>query len=109
MIAGHTQVIDGALLKANASKDSLEIKQVSKGVDEYLSENIKANTNTTPACQTYRADDGNNTWMAMMNQTRQLKELDTRYQRQEKIMKRCQAVKEQIPEQQNTLQSQRSG
>ena len=28
MIAGHTQAIDGALLKANASKDSLEIKQM---------------------------------------------------------------------------------
>ena len=44
MIAGHTQAIDGAFLKANASKDSLEIKQVSNSVDEYLLENIKANT-----------------------------------------------------------------
>jgi transposase len=41
MVAGHTQAIDGALLKANASKDSLEIKQVSKSVDDYLLENTK--------------------------------------------------------------------
>ncbi len=48
MIAGHTQAIDGAFLKANASKDSLEIKQVSTSVDEYLLENIKANTTPPP-------------------------------------------------------------
>src|SRR5215210_2444728 len=44
MVAGHTQAIDGAFLKANASKDSLEIKKVDTSVDEYLLEQIKANT-----------------------------------------------------------------
>jgi transposase len=85
MIAGHTQAIDGAFLKANASKDSLEIKQVNKSVDEYLLENIKANTSPRRPAKHNRADeeqqhmDGNDE-----EQTRQLKELDTRYQRQEK-------------------------
>ena len=85
MIAGHTQAIDGALLKANASKDSLEIKQVSKGVEEYLSENIKANTTPRRPAKHNRADeeqqhmDGDDE-----DQTWQLKELDTRYQRQER-------------------------
>ncbi len=85
MIAGHTQALDGAFLKANASKDSLEIKQVSKSVDDYLLENIKANTSPRRPARHNRADeeqqhmDGDDE-----EQTRQLKELDTRYQRQEK-------------------------
>jgi transposase len=85
MIAGHTQALDGAFLKANASKDSLEIKQVSKSVDDYLLENIKANTSPRRPARHNRADekqqhmDGDDE-----AQTRQLKELDTRYQRQEK-------------------------
>lgn len=85
MIAGHTQAIDGALLKANASKDSLEIKQVSNGVEEYLSDNIKANTKPRRPVKHNKADDdqqhmdGDNE-----DQEKQLKELDTRYQRHEK-------------------------
>jgi transposase len=85
MIAGHTQALDGAFLKANASKDSLEIKQVNKSVDEYLLENIKANTLPRRPAKHNRADedqqqmDGDDD-----EQRRQLKELDTRYQRQGK-------------------------
>lgn len=85
MIAGHTQALDGAFLKANASKDSLEIKQVHQSVDEYLLENIKANTSPRRPAKINRAReeqqkmDGDDE-----QQTRQLKELDTRYQRQSK-------------------------
>jgi len=85
MIAGHTQALDGAFLKANAGKDSLEIKQVSTSVEEYLLENIKANTSPRRPAKLNRADedeqqmDGN-----AGEQTRQLKELDTRYRRQSK-------------------------
>jgi len=85
MIAGHTQAIDGALLKANASKDSLEIKQVSKSVDEYLLENIKANSTPRRPAKHNRADDEQQHMDGDdEEQTRQLKELNTRYQRQEK-------------------------
>ncbi len=85
MIAGHTQALDGAFLKANASKDSLEIKQVSQSVENYLLENIKANTSPRRPAKKNRAEeeqqhmDGDEE-----EQTRQLKDLDTRYQRQEK-------------------------
>lgn len=85
MIAGHTQAIDGAFLKANASKDSLEIKQVNKSVDDYLLANIKANNTPRRPAKINRAEeeqqhmDGDDE-----DQTRQLKELDTRYQRQGK-------------------------
>lgn len=85
MIAGHTQAVDGAFLKANASKDSLEIKQVNKSVDEYLLENIKANTSPRRPAKINRADEGQQQMDGDEGeQTRQLKELDTRYQRQEK-------------------------
>src|SRR6476620_10281862 len=43
MVEGNTQVVDGALLKANASKDSLEVKKVDSSIKEYLLENIRAN------------------------------------------------------------------
>lgn len=85
MIAGHTQALDGAFLKANASKDSLEIKQVSKSVDEYLLENIKANTTARRPAKHNRADEQQQHMKGDdEEQTRQLKELDTRYQRQGK-------------------------
>lgn len=85
MVAGHTQALDGAFLKANASKDSLEIKQVHQSVDDYLLENIKANTSPRRPTRHNRAGeeqqhmDGDD-----QEQARQLKELDTRYQRQGK-------------------------
>jgi len=85
MIAGHTQALDGAFLKANASKDSLEIKQVSQSVDEYLLDNIKANTTPRRPAKHNRADEEQQHMEGDdKEQTRQLKELDTRYQRQEK-------------------------
>ncbi len=85
MIAGHTQAVDGAFLKANASKDSLEIKQVSSSVDEYLLENIKANTTPRRPAKHNRADDDQQHMDGdEAEQTKQLKELDTRYQRQGK-------------------------
>ena len=85
MIAGHTQALDGAFLKANASKDSLEIKQVNKSVDEYLLENIKANTTPRRPAKHNRADDEQRHMDGDdEDQTRKLKELDTRYQRQGK-------------------------
>jgi hypothetical protein len=85
MVAGHTQAIDGALLKANASKDSLEIKQVNKSVDDYLLENIKANTEPRrPAKHNRAAEQQQHMKGNGDQQTKQLKDLDTRYQRQEK-------------------------
>lgn len=93
MIAGHTQAVNGAFLKANASKDSLEIKQVSNSVDEYLLENIKAKTSPGRSAKINRAAEEQQQMDGdKEEQTRQLKELDTRYQRQGKIMKRCRAV-----------------
>jgi len=85
MVSGHTQALDGAFLKANASKDSLEIKQVNQSVDDYLLENIKANTSPRrPAKQNRAEEEQQHMDGDEEEQTRQLKELDTRYQRQSK-------------------------
>jgi transposase len=83
MVAGHTQAIDGAFLKANASKDSLEIKKVDASVDEYLLEQIKANTEPIrPAAINRAPEEQQHMQGDKEEQTRQLKELNTRYERQ---------------------------
>lgn len=83
MVAGHTQAIDGAFLKANASKDSLEIKKVDTSVDEYLLEQIKANTEAIrPAAINRAAEEQQHMKGDKDEQTKQLKELNTRYERQ---------------------------
>ncbi len=85
MVAGHTQAIDGALLKANASKDSLEIKKVDTSIDDYLSEQIKANTEPRRPAAVNRAPEKQQHMQGDKDeQTKQLKELNTRYQRQGK-------------------------
>jgi len=85
MVAGHTQAIDGAFLKANASKDSLEIKKVDTSVEQYLLEQIKANTEPIRPAAINRAQEEQQHMQGDKDeQTRQLKELNTRYERQTK-------------------------
>ena len=85
MVAGHTQAIDGAFLKANASKDSLEIKKVDTSVDDYLLEQIKANTEPIrPAAINKAPEEQQHMQGDKEEQTRQLKDLNTRYERQAK-------------------------
>src|SRR4051812_23911619 len=86
MVQGNTQAVDGALLKANASKDSLEVKKVDSSIEEYLLENIRANKEPRRPAKLNRAShdqqkmDGDKD-----QQQRQLEELDTRYKRQSKL------------------------
>lgn len=86
MVQGKTQAIDGALLKANASKDSLEVKQVDNSIEEYLLENIRANQEPRRPAKINRAsDDQQKMGGDKDEQQRQLEELDTRYKRQSKL------------------------
>ncbi len=85
MVAGHTQAIDGALLKANASKDSLEIKKVDSSIDDYLLDQIKANTEPRrPAAINKAPEEQQHMQGDKDDQAKQLKELNTRYNRQAK-------------------------
>ena len=86
MVQGKTQAIDGALLKANASKDSLEVKQVDNSIEEYLLENIRANQEPRRPAKINRASDDQQKMDGDKDeQQRQLEELDTRYKRQSKL------------------------
>src|SRR4030095_10489306 len=86
MVAGYTQVIDGALLKANASKDSLEVKKVDSSIEEYLLENIRVNKEPRRPAKINRASDDEQKMDGNKDeQQRQLEELNTRYKRQSKL------------------------
>jgi len=83
MVAGHTQAIDGAFLKANASKNSLEIKKADTSVEDYLLEQIKANTEPIrPAAINRAPQEQQHMQGDKEEQEKQLKELNTRYERQ---------------------------
>jgi transposase len=85
MVAGNTQVVDGALLKANAGKDSLEVKKVDSSIKEYLLENIRANKEPRRPAKINRASDDEQKMDGDKDeQQRQLEELNTRYKRQAK-------------------------
>jgi transposase len=86
MVQGSTQVVDGALLKANASKDSLEVKKVDSSIEEYLLENIRANKEPRRPAKINRASDDQQKMNGDKDeQQRQLEQLDTRYKRQSKL------------------------
>jgi hypothetical protein len=86
MVAGKTQAIDGALLKANAGKDSLEVKKVDSTIEEYLLENIRANQEPRRPSKINRASDDEQKMDGDKDeQQRQLEELNTRYKRQSKL------------------------
>jgi IS5 family transposase len=88
MVSGKTQAIDGALLKANASKDSVEVKQVNETIEEYLLENIKANGSARRPAKHDKANvDDKKMKGDDEQQQRDLKELNTRYKRQEETYK----------------------
>jgi transposase len=88
MVSGKTQAIDGALLKANASKDSLEVKQVNETIEEYLLQNIKANSEARrPAKNDKASGDDKKMKGDDEEQRRDLNELNTRYKRQEQNYK----------------------
>jgi transposase len=85
MVQGKTQVVDGALLKANASKDSLEVKKVDSSIEEYLLENIRANREPRRPAKINRASDDEQKMDGDKDeQQRQLEELNIRYKRQAK-------------------------
>jgi IS5 family transposase len=88
MVSGKAQAIDGALLKANANKDSLEVKEVNETIDEYLLQNIKANREARRPAKHDRASDEDKKMKGDDDQQqRDLNELNTRYKRQEENYK----------------------
>jgi transposase len=81
MVKGETQAIDSALVKANASMESLEVKQVPQQLKQYLAESKQLNDDETPR---YKAKEDKSTQeqRTMQADPAKLKELESRYARQ---------------------------
>jgi len=75
MVSGHTQAIDSAYIKANASMSSVERKQPVEGVNEYLRKSGEENEGPRRKAKGDKADEDQKSITSSENE---LKELDTR-------------------------------
>src|SRR5512145_303111 len=75
MVAGHTQAIDAAFVKANASLDSLEIKKAPCDPDEYINQSFSLNEEPIRKASNDRSNSDQNTMKA---QKRELDEINRR-------------------------------
>jgi len=75
MVAGHTQAIDSAYIKANASLDSLEKKQPEQSVEEYIAKTYGENKDESPRrkAKQDKSNKGQRTIQSDKNQLRDLK------------------------------------
>jgi transposase len=75
MVAGHTQAIDSAYIKANASLDSLEKKRPSQSVEEYIAKTYGENEEEKPRrkAKQDKSSKGQRTIQSDKNQLRDLK------------------------------------
>jgi transposase len=75
MVAGHTQAIDSAYIKANASLDSLEKKQPEQSVEDYIANTYGENEDEQPRrkAKQDKSNKGQRTIQSDKNQLRDLK------------------------------------
>jgi len=75
MVAGHTQAVDSAYIKANASLDSLEKKQPKQSVEEYIANTYDENEEEKPRRKVKqdKSNKGQRTIQSDKNQLRDLK------------------------------------
>jgi transposase len=75
MVAGHTQAIDSAYIKANASLDSLEKKQPKESLEEHISRTYNENSDEQPRrkAKQDKSSKGQRTIQSDKNQLRDLK------------------------------------
>jgi transposase len=78
MVAGHTQAIDSAYIKANASMDSIEQKQPSQSVNEFISKSAEENHVPLRKAKENKADEEQKT---ITSNQKELNELATRNKR----------------------------
>ena len=74
LVAGHTQAVDSAYIKANASLDSLEVKQPQSSAQEYLNEIYKENKGPRRKAKQDKSDKNQR---SIQSSKRQLKDLKT--------------------------------
>ena len=84
MVSGHTQAIDSAYIKANASMDSIELKQPSQSIDGFL--NKMSSENFTPLRKS-KEDKASEEQKTISASEQELNELRTRNKRFEENKK----------------------
>ena len=84
MVAGHTQAIDSAYIKANASMDSIELKQPAQSINEFVSKSDEENFTPLRKSKNDKASDEQKTLTAS---EQELNELSTRNKRFEEKKK----------------------
>jgi len=93
MVSGHTQAIDSALVKANASIDSLEAKEVTATIEDHLQDCLRTNNRPDRKAKINRAPEEQQKMTGDdESQKKQLEELNTRYKRQANDYKEHQPV-----------------
>jgi transposase len=81
MVNGETQAIDSALVKANASMESLEVKQVPQELKQYIATSKELNDDGVPRHKA-KEDKSTPEQRTMQADESKLKELESRYARQ---------------------------
>jgi transposase len=73
MVAGHTQAIDAAFVKANASMDSLEIKKAPCDPEEYINQSFSLNEEPIRKAEKDRSNSDQNTVNAQKHELDEVK------------------------------------
>jgi transposase len=73
MVAGHTQAVDAAFVKANASLDSLEVKKAPSDPQTYLNKSFEANEEPQRKAKNDHSDPDQNTMTAKKHELDQIK------------------------------------
>jgi len=76
MVAGHTQAIDSAYIKANASLDSLEKKQPKESLEEHIAKTYNENNDEKPRRKA-KQDKSNKGQRTIQSDKNQLQDLKT--------------------------------
>jgi transposase len=76
MVAGHTQAIDSAYIKANASLDSLEKKQPEESLEEHIAKTYNENNDEKPRRKA-KQDKSNKGQRTIQSDKNQLQDLKT--------------------------------
>lgn len=84
MVAGHTQAIDIAYIKANASMDSIEVKQPAQSISEFLNRNSKENFTPLRRAKEDRAGEEQKTITANEQELNELNTCNKRFEEKKK-------------------------
>ena len=81
MVGGHTQAIDSAMIKANASMDSLELKVPEETLDEHLKK-VRVMSQADRSVKTDKASENQQKITATKEQLRDLKTTQEKWKRE---------------------------